>query len=120
MHGHMLDFKKRGTFLRLAAQLRRGQPVPDFGYVPGAIPPSRKAVELAISGSFALGGQAWARWMVSKVPLGVVGPAFNILRKSWKRISRPAKRRGLSECEFVVTRNPERWREIAGCNDHRH
>jgi coenzyme F420 hydrogenase subunit beta len=114
MHGHMLDFKKRGTFLRLAAQRRSGGPVPDFGYQPAVIPFSRRAVELAISGSFAIGRQAWTRWMVSRLPLGLVGPAFDALRQNWKRISKPAKRRGLAESEFVVTRNPQRWAEITG------
>ncbi len=112
MHGHMLDFKKRGTFLRLAAQRRNGKPVPDFGYRPAAIPFSRRAVELVISGSFAIGRQAWARWLVSRLPLNVVGPAFNALRKNWKRMSKPTKRRGLAETEFIVDGSPERWRDI--------
>lgn len=117
MHGHMLDFKKRGTFVRLAAQKQRGKPIPEFGYAPARIPLSRKAVEAVISGAFTLGGTDWARRWAGRAPLGVIGPAFNVLRKGWKLMSRPTKRRGLADCEFLVTRNPDRWREITSWNE---
>ncbi len=114
MHGHMIDFKKRGSFLRLEKQERRGLPVPDFGYRPAEIPRDRRLAERVISGSFALGRQSWARWMVGQLPIGVVGPAFDMLRKRWKAVSKPTKRRGLAEVRFEVRPNPERWREITG------
>ncbi len=114
MHGHMLDFKKRGAFLRLDAQKKKGLPVPDFGYAPETIPASRRRVEAVIGLLFAVGRQSWARWLVEKMPLALVGPAFNLLRKSWKGMSKPAKRRGLGEAKFATWRTPERWREITG------
>ena len=114
MHGHMLDFKKRGTFLRLDAQRKKGLPIPDFGYAPETIPASRRRVEAVIGLFFAVGRRGWARWLVEKMPLALVGPAFNLLRKSWKGMSKPAKRRGLGETTFTTWRNPERWREITG------
>ena len=112
MHGHMIDFKKRGAFLRLDAQARAGRPVPDYGYRPAVIARERRVVEAVISGSFRLGRQGWARWIVSRLPLGLVGPAFNALRKGWKSISKPTKRKGLAEVDFAFRPNPGRWAEI--------
>lgn len=111
MHGHMLDFKKRGTFIRLAVQRFLMQPIPDFGYRPARIPLGRWLVEAVISGSFAVGRNPIARWTVSKLPIELVGPAFNSLRKTWKGLSKPTKRKGLAEVEFVETKT-ERWQEV--------
>jgi len=112
MHGHMLDFKKRGAFIRLEAQKQQGQPVPDYGYRPTEIPRSRRLVEVVISGSFEVGRQPWARWTVSKLPLKLVGSSFNVLRKTWKALSKPTKRKGLGETHFAVTGNSSRWQEL--------
>jgi len=112
MHGHMLDFKKRGTFIRLEAQQQRGQPVPTFGYRPASITAARRAVEGVISGSFAIGRQPWARWLIAKLPLEIVGPVFNTLRKTWKGLSKPTKRKGLGEAQFVISRNSARFQEL--------
>ncbi len=112
MHGHMLDFKKRGTFIRLASQRKKGHPIPDFGYFPLEIPFSRKIIENVISGLFALGRTRLARIMLKHVPVWVLGPIFNFLRKFWKRISKPGKRRGLVNCSFVSHHNNARWQEI--------
>ncbi|MGH9361679.1 MAG: Coenzyme F420 hydrogenase/dehydrogenase, beta subunit C-terminal domain, partial [Thermoanaerobaculia bacterium] len=117
MHGHMIDFKKRGTFLRLEAQLRAGLPVPEYGYRPAAIPRDRRLVEGVIRGAFALGRREWARRLVERLPLGLVGPAFNALRKGWKRASKPTKRKGLAAVEFAVTPQPERWREVLAAGE---
>ena len=113
MHGHMLDFKKRGTFLRLAAQARRGRPVPEFGYRPGDIPLGRRLVERVLGVTFGIGRWRGARWLVGRLPLWAIGPAFDLARRSWKALSKPAKRRGLAGTRFVVTANPERWRELS-------
>lgn len=116
MHGHMLDFKKRGSFLRMGRPGGR-RPVPDFGYRPKHIPLSRRLVELVISGSFKFGRQPWARWLVTKVPLSIIGPMFNFLRKTWKGISKPTKRKGLADAAFDAPGCPDRWRELMA---HRH
>jgi len=112
MHGHMLDFKKRGTFIRLQWQQKQGKPIPEFGYQPASIPPMRQFVEVIISGSFAIGKLPLARWLITKLPLSLVGPAFNFLRQSWKSLSKPTKRKGLSETQFVVTGKKDRFSEI--------
>jgi len=112
MHGHMLDFKKRGTYIRLDWQQRRGRPIPHFGYHPAAIAPSRRWVERVISGSFAVGRWPLARWLIARLPLSLVGPAFNSLRQTWKGLSKPTKRQGLGETPFVVAEPSDRWAEL--------
>lgn len=112
MHGHMLDFKKRGTFLRLQFQKFRGRPIPQFGYHPASIPLTRKIVEGVISSLFFIGRRRSARFIVSNMPLSVIGPIFNVLRKTWKNISRPTKRKGLADVEFIISDDRSRWHEI--------
>ncbi len=112
MHGHMLDMKKRGSFLRLGLQRRLGRPVPEYGYRPARIPLERRLVEAVISTLFAVGKRRWARWIVAHVPPDLIGKLFNVLRKTWKRISKPTKRKGLSEVPFTRERTSARWEEI--------
>ena len=102
MHGHMLDFKKRGAFIRLNWRRKLGRRVPDFGYRPAHIPPSRQLVELVISGIFLVGGTRPARRLIEALPLSLVGPLFNTLRKTWKDLSKPTKRKGLAGVEFEI------------------
>jgi coenzyme F420 hydrogenase subunit beta len=101
MHGHMLDFKKRGTFIRLGWQQKLGRRVPHFGYRPAHIPLSRRLTELVIVGLFWVCGTRLARRLVEYIPLRLLGPLFNRLRLGWKQMSRPVKRKGLSETDFV-------------------
>lgn len=112
MHGHMLDFKKRGTFIRLDVQQKLGQPIPEFGYRPASIALGRRLVEIVITGSFMVGRLSISRWIVSKIPIGIVRPAFNWLRQTWKGLSKPTKRKGLAEVEFVRNEQGDRWAEI--------
>jgi coenzyme F420 hydrogenase subunit beta len=106
MHGHMLDFKKRGTFIRLGWWRKLGRSVPDYGYKPVAIPFSRYVTEAVISSLFLIGGTRPARWAVQHIPVPILGPVFNTLRKSWKRLSKPAKRKGLLDTEFTISSTP--------------
>jgi coenzyme F420 hydrogenase subunit beta len=105
MHGHMLDFKKRGTFIRTGWQQRLGRPIPRFGYRPTHIPAMRYLTELVIMGLFWVCGTRPARRLVEFVPLRLLGPLFNRLRLSWKQLSKPVKRKGLANVDFVV----EQW-----------
>lgn len=102
MHGHMIDFKKRGSFIRLGWRAALGKPVPEYGYRPTQIPWSRKLVELVISTLFAVCGTSLARRLVEWAPIGLIGPIFNTLRKSWKELSKPVKRKGLASSSYVV------------------
>jgi coenzyme F420 hydrogenase subunit beta len=103
MHGHMLDFKKRGAFIRIAWLKRLGRPVPDYGYLPEHLPFSRKLVEAGVSAIFLVCQTAFARRMVEILPLKLVGPLFDVMRRIWKRVSKPTKRRGLGQTTFRAT-----------------
>lgn len=98
MHGHMLDFKKRGSFIRNSWKKVQ----PEYGYRPVYIPFSRVLVEWCLRFLFAIGQTRAARWMVEYLPLSMVGPVFNVMRKTWKSTSKPTKRKGLREMKFVV------------------
>ncbi len=102
MHGHMLDFKKRGTFIRMDWRRRFGRAVPQYGYAPEDIPIVRRIVELFISGILLIGHSRLARYLVERLPLKVIGPLFDVLRKTWKRISKPTKRSGLRTMRFRI------------------
>jgi coenzyme F420 hydrogenase subunit beta len=103
MHGHMLDFKKRGGWLRNQWRRRTGRLAPDYGYRPLWVPFSRVWVEVVISGIFAVGKTRFARWAVSNVPESIIGPVFNQLRLGWKKASRPTKRKGLANFQVMIT-----------------
>ncbi len=102
MHGHMIDFKKRGGWLRNQWRRKTGRLAPDYGYKPAHIPASRILVEIVISGLFAVGKTKAARWMVSIIPESLIGPVFNHLRLGWKKASRPTKRKGLANFEVKI------------------
>jgi coenzyme F420 hydrogenase subunit beta len=102
MHGHMLDFKKRGTFIRLSWLKSLGKRVPSYGYQPAHIPLSRKMVETVVSCLFGLGHLRPAQKLIELIPLRILGPLFDMLRKAWKGLSKPTKRHGLGRCAFEV------------------
>jgi coenzyme F420 hydrogenase subunit beta len=102
MHGHMIDFKKRGGHIRNQWRRRVGLAAPDYGMRPEKIPASRKAVEFAISGIFAIGSTWPARAALRLIPEKVIGPVFNKARLSWKNASKPTKRKGLAEFQMIV------------------
>jgi len=102
MHGHMIDFKKRGSFIRIYWRNRMGRPAPDWGYMPESMSFMRYVVEVAISGIFAIGRWPLARWLVGRIPVSIIGPVFDVLRKSWKNISKPTKRKKLKETKFII------------------
>ena len=104
MHGHMLDFKKRGGWIRNKWRKSIGKPAPDYGYRPKQIPISRYLVEIVISIIFLFGRLNLLRWLFSKIPESIIGPVFNFLRLSWKKMSRPTKRKGLSNFEVKITK----------------
>ncbi len=108
MHGHMIDFKKRGAFIRMDWRRALGRRVPEYGYRPHHIPLSRKLVELIVTGLFVVAGTGVARRAVELVPIRILGPLFNTLRLRWKEMSKPVKRKGLSQVAFDVS--PEKMK----------
>ena len=103
MHGHMLDFKKRGGWLRNQWRRKTGRLAPDYGYKPEHVPISRILVEVVVCGLFAIGRTSVARWFVSVIPESLIGPFFNHLRLGWKKASRPTKRKGLIGFKVAIT-----------------
>lgn len=103
MHGHMIDFKKRGGWLRNQWRRKIGRLAPDYGYKPAYIPVSRVLVEVVISGLFTVGKTRFARWAISMIPEAIIGPLFNSLRLGWKKVSYPTKRKGLSNFQMEIT-----------------
>ncbi|MEJ2563914.1 MAG: hypothetical protein P8Z42_14700, partial [Anaerolineales bacterium] len=83
--------------------LRRfGRAVPQYGYAPEHISIVRKLVEIFISGILLAGHSRLARYLVERIPLKLIGPLFDVLRKAWKRISKPTKRSGLRTMTFRI------------------
>jgi coenzyme F420 hydrogenase subunit beta len=108
MHGHMLDFKKRGGYIRNRMRAFFGYSVPDYGYRPVGISITRKLTEVVISAIFLMAGNRVARGIMQLVPEKIMGPAFDFLRLRWKRFSKPAKRKGLNDYQIVTTANDHR------------
>lgn len=102
MHGHMLDFKKRGGYLRNRMRGFFGYSVPDYGYRPVGITFSRKLTEVVISSIFLLAGNRLARGIMQLIPERIMGPSFDFFRRRWKKFSKPAKRKGLSNYQIVA------------------
>lgn len=102
MHGHMIDFKKRGGYLRNRWRRLTGRLAPNYGYYPTKISLSRVAVEIVVSTIFAIGKTRLARFAVSQIPESLIGPLFDHLRLGWKKASKPTKRKGLSNYKVEI------------------
>jgi coenzyme F420 hydrogenase subunit beta len=103
MHGHMMDFKKRGGYLRNSFRRRLGLPAPDFGMKPSPLPASRIVVEVIISGIFLVCRNRVAHGLLALIPESIIGPLFNRLRLGWKSLSKPTKRKGLADLTMIET-----------------
>lgn len=101
MHGHMIDFKKRGSYIRIRLRRMLGLPVPDHACRPLPLPASRWGVEAVVSGLFICCGNPIARKILEFLPESIMGPVFNRLRLSWKSLSKPTKRKGLQELTLI-------------------
>ena len=103
MHGHMIDFKKRGGYLRNQWRRKTGRKAPDYHMKPHPIPASRWLVEFGIGSIFAVCRTGLARWILEQVPESIIGPCFNRARLTWKALSKPTKRKGLRNLRMVPT-----------------
>ena len=107
MHAHMIEFKKRGAFIRLQWRRALGKPVPDYGYWPKSIPWPRYLVEAVVVSIFVICGTRLARKAVQLIPFAVLGPVFSFLRRAWKQVSRSTKRKGLGFFDFEESGGPQ-------------
>jgi coenzyme F420 hydrogenase subunit beta len=105
MHGHMLDFKKRGGYIRNRMRSFFGYTVPDYGYKPAKIAFSRRLTEVVISTIFLLAGNRFSRSLMIWIPEKILGPVFDFMRLRWKKLSKPTKRKGLSNYEIIIRKN---------------
>lgn len=96
MHGHMLDFKKRGGFIRNKWRRYLGFKSPNYGIIINDMPISRYIVEIVISGVFVVCRNPISRKILEFIPESIIGPFFNKSRLLWKDLSKPSKRKGLS------------------------
>ncbi len=95
MHSHGYDFKKRGSFIRIAFRKWTGRAVPDYGYSVRGFPPGRYLMETVISMLFLLLGTRPARWFVERLSPVFVGRIFEKTRTVWKRSTHSIKRKDL-------------------------
>jgi coenzyme F420 hydrogenase subunit beta len=101
MHAHMIDFKKRGSFIRFYFRRILGKSSPNFGYKPKKISLTRILIELIISTLFFISGLKVVRYILPFIPIKIIGPLFNTLRIKWKNISKEAKRKGLNKYSVI-------------------
>lgn len=109
MHGHMIDFKKRGGYLRNRWRETTFRKAPDIGLDPEPVDAARIIVEIVISSIFTVCRTPLARWVMEHIPERILGPLFNNLRLAWKGASKPAKRKGLRDLRMRV-RTPD-WKQ---------
>jgi coenzyme F420 hydrogenase subunit beta len=107
MHGHMIDFKKRGAFIRMRFRKACGMPNPRYSIEPKALSPGRKMVELVNISLFALAGTPLARAVLNLLPEALMGALFNRLRIQWKALSKPTKRKSLGSLQMRVIRHDQ-------------
>ncbi|MCH9644417.1 MAG: Coenzyme F420 hydrogenase/dehydrogenase, beta subunit C-terminal domain [Gammaproteobacteria bacterium] len=100
MHGHMLDFKKRGSYIRNHMRKCFGKKAPDYNLIPQSISMSRILVECLICFIFFVSSLRFSRWVIGKVPERHLGAIFNCLRRIWKNMSKPTKRKGLCSIQM--------------------
>ena len=82
-----------------------GKKAPSFGYQPATVSFSRILVELFISSIFLFGKTKLARMILLVIPEKHLGFIFNNLRLKWKSISKPVKRKSLSDYKVNIFKN---------------
>jgi len=102
MHGHMIDFKRRGAYLRRIFLKMLGKKVPDNGFYPVNLTLARILTELIIFLIFLICNTQVMRWLISFIPPLVLGKIFDKTRLYWKEFSKPIKRKGLLNLEMKV------------------
>ncbi|MFA7682492.1 MAG: coenzyme F420 hydrogenase/dehydrogenase beta subunit N-terminal domain-containing protein [Candidatus Peribacteraceae bacterium] len=99
MQSHGLDFKKRGTFLRMERRRRCGQRILDYGLMSPSIGVSRRMFEGILDSLFALCALPISRWCIDRTPEWIIGPVFIKARTLWKKLTRNVKRGGLADAQ---------------------
>lgn len=95
MQSHGLDFKKRGSLLRIHYRQKRGLRTYDFGLALGKISMSRRIFERLLDAVFVICAWPLSRWVADMIPDGIIGPLFQWFRRVWKASTKKVKRSGL-------------------------
>lgn len=103
MHSHMLDFKKRGAFLRMQRLRRLGKATPRYDYEPLDIPFKRQLFEWAIDFIFWAGRFRLIHRIVERIPIRWTGRIFMAARDRWKKMTYRAKREDMHLLRFRYT-----------------
>ncbi len=84
MHAHGLDLKKTGALLRIQSLKRQGRSAPEYDLPEPNPPISRRLAEVLVSVHFRLLRTRPARWILDRIPFGLIGRAYVGARTVWK------------------------------------
>jgi len=59
-------------------------------------------VELGIASVFGICRTRFARKLVELVPSSLIGFLFDMMRRAWKKVSKPVKRKGMDDISFEI------------------
>lgn len=104
MHAHMIEFKKIGSFLRIEKLKKIGH-VPLYDLKPKEISFKRILIENFIEIVIKISSKSFTKFIISLINPKVIGHIFQVLRSSWKYISKPVKRKGLIGLKFIKINN---------------
>ena len=104
MHAHMLEFKKVGSFLRIEKLKKKG-PVPQYDLEPVNVTFSRRLIEIIIGIIISFASSNIIKSSFSFINSNFMGYLFQSLRKFWKHMSKPTKRKGLKNLKFIKINN---------------
>ncbi len=104
MHAHMLEFKKVGSFLRIEKLKKKG-PVPQYDLEPVNVTFSRRLIEIIIGIIISFASINIIKSSFSFINSNFMGYLFQSLRKFWKHMSKPTKRKGLKNLKFIKVNN---------------
>ena len=104
MHGHMLEFKKVGSYLRLKKLEKKG-PIPLYDLEPRNISFLRKMIESFIGFIISIASNEIVKKLFSLINSKFMGFIFKIIRQLWKSITKPTKRKGLNNLKLTKVEN---------------
>ncbi len=99
MHAHGFDLKKTGAPLRIAWRKRRGKPAPEYDTPPPRVSLRRKISESALLAHFAICRTSAARFVVDRIPFGLIGRLYKFARVVWRAAARRSLGKSGKEAE---------------------
>ncbi|MCF7844220.1 MAG: Coenzyme F420 hydrogenase/dehydrogenase, beta subunit C-terminal domain [Kiritimatiellales bacterium] len=92
MQSHGLDFKKRGSFLRIQNMKRCGKRVPEINLSMPPVTFKRRVFEHLLDSIFWVCSKSPSRFLADITPNWILGPMFQSARKLWKASTKSIKR----------------------------